>query len=362
MKRASIFAILFLMFYGSFGQCLATFQDISNYVYVFDGGESKYLEAMPLLSYKIGRANIMAYVGQNGRLKVYYRGKVYAVTDNTPNYYMTDNWFLYQNFNVVKVMYDNAFRTLELQFTPGADSLYYSDSVIVWQNDLGELNAFYQGQTQMLERGAEIRRAKIGPNIFAYMDQGNNFKVFYGGQLQVLESYEPSSYAVNQDMLVYFDQYNNLKIFHDGVMDETSTPAPAEYRLGHDFLAYISTLKQLVVYYKGEETVLMEDRPVKWVVRKNMMVWTDKGNNFWAWYNGKKYWLERYAPTSFKVNNDIVVYQDLDGRLKAFYYGEQVDVSDQIVSNYTLFNEAVTYSIMPYETKVWCNKKTYTFK
>src|ERR1700748_3309292 len=129
----------------SFGQCLATYQDISNYVYVFDGGESKYLEAMPLLSYKIGRANILAYVGQNGRLKVYYQGKIYPVTDNTPNYYMTDNWFLYQNFNIIKVMYGKEFKTLESYFVDGQDSVYYSDSLIVWNNGLGELNAFYNG-------------------------------------------------------------------------------------------------------------------------------------------------------------------------------------------------------------------------
>ena len=78
--------------------------------------------------------------------------------------------------------------------------------------------------------------------------------------------------------------------------------------------------------------------------------------------NGKTYWLERYIPLSYKIDNDIVVYQDLDGRLKAFYYGEQVEVSDQIANNYELFNEAVRYSLQPYETKIWCNKKTYTFK
>jgi len=361
MRRLTI-TILFAFFSAVvFSQCIATFRDINNYVYVFDAGESKYLEAMPLLSYKIGRAGIMAYVGQNGRLKVFYKGKTYPVTDNTPNYYMTDNWFLYQNYNIVKVMYKDEFKTLENQFTQGSDSLYYSDSIIVWHNALGELNAFYDGQTQLLER-TDIRRPQIGPNIFAYMDISNNFKVFYGGTVQVLESYEPASYKVNEDMLVYFDQYNNLKIYHDGVLDETNTPAPAEYRLGRDFLAYISNLKQLVVYYKGEETVLMDDRPLRWTVYKNMLVYTDKGNNFWAWYKGKKYWLERFLPLTYKVDNDICVYQDLDGRLKALYYGEQVEVSDQIVPSYTLFNEAVTYSLMPYETKVWCNKKTYTFK
>jgi hypothetical protein len=362
MKRIFFGIFLTLFFSKSFSQCMAIYQDISNYVYVADGGESKYLEALPLLSYKIGRAGILAYVPNNGRLKVYYKGKIYPVTDNTPNYYMTDNWFLYQNYNLIKVMYHDEFKTLETLFTQGTDSLFYSDSLIVWQNDLGELNVFFEGQTQMIERGATIHKGRIGPNIFAYMDQASNFKVFYGGQMQVLESYEPSSYQVNQDMLVYFDQYNNLKIYHDGVLDETSTPAPSEYRLGKDFLAYISSLRQLVVYYKGEETVLMDDHPLKWLVRANLMVYTDKGNNFWAWYKGQKYLLERYIPLSYKVENDIVVYQDLDGRLKAFSYGQQVEVSDQIVPNYALFNETVRYSLMPYETKIWCRGQTYTFK
>ncbi|MDB5281366.1 MAG: hypothetical protein JWO06_441 [Bacteroidota bacterium] len=342
-------------------QCLATFQDIKNFAYVFDAGESKFLEGLPLLSYKIGRNNIMAYIAANGRLKCYYKGTIYPVTDNTANYYMTDNWFLYQNFNIVKVLYGDKFKTLESFFVPDQDSVYYSDSIIVWNNGHGELNAFYDGQTQLLER-QDIRRAKIGPNLFAYMDASNAFKVFYHGQLQTLETYEPSNYIVSQDMLMYIDQYNNLKFFHDGVIDETSTIAPTEYRVGKDFAVYISNLKQLVVYYKGEETVLMEDRPLRYLVRKNMLVYTDKGNNFWAWYKGKKYWLERFLPLSYKVDNDIVVYQDLDGRLKALYYGEQVNVSDQIVTAYNLFNEAVTYSLEPYETKVWCNKNTFTFK
>lgn len=361
MKRLSLFVVLFISAFISKAQCIATFNDINNFPYLFDGGETKYLESLPLISYKIGRDNIMAYVAANGRMKVYYKGKVYPVTDNTPNYYTTDYLFAYQNYNLVKVLYKNEFKTLESNFFPGQDSLYVSDSMVIWSNALGEWNVFENGETTIIER-TEIHRAKLGPNIFAYLDISNNFKVFYNGQIQTLETYEPANYLVGQDMLLYIDQYNNLKFFHDGVLDETNIPAPTEYRVGKDFASYMSVLKQLMVYYKGEETVLMEDRPLRWVVRKNIIAYTDKGNNFWCWYKGKKYWLERYIPQSFKVDNDIIVYQDLDGRLKAFYYGEQVNVSDQIVTSYNLFNEAVTYSIQPYETTIWCNKKTYVFK
>lgn len=354
--------LLILLASHSAAQCVAPYQDFNNFVYVFDGGETHYIENLPVRSYKVSRSGIFAYIVQNNRLRVYYKGKVYPVSDVTPNYYMTDNWFLYQNLNLIRVLDDNEFKSIETFFRPDIDSLFYSDSLIVWTNAYGELNVYYDGKTQTIER-TEIRRAKIGPNIFAYMDRNNNFKVFYHGEIHTIETYEPANFIVHQDMVMYIDQYGNFKFFHDGELSETSTPnITQEYTVGRDFAVYISALRQLVVYYKGEETILMEDRPLKYSVVENLLVYTDKGKNFWCWYKGKKYWLERYLPLSWKMDNDIVVYQDLDGKLKGFYYGEQVQVSDQIVPDYKLFNEAVTYSLQPFETKIWCDKKTYTYR
>jgi hypothetical protein len=381
MRGIFLFITLGLFTLKSTAQCLATFQDINNFVYIFDSGESKYIENLPLRSFKIGRNNTMAYVGQNGRLKVYYKGKVYPVNDNTPAYYMTDNWMLYQNFNLIKVLYGNEFKAIENFFRQDQDSLYYSDSIIAWTNVMNELNVFYDGQTQLLER-TEIHDAKISDNIFAYMDRNNAFKVFYHGQLQTLETYEPRSFAVDRDMLAYVDWYGNMKFFYDGILTETTLPAPtmsitvtpanlfpgadvtlySNYATGEGFAVYLTQLKELTVFYKGEETILMSDRPAFITIKENLIVYADHGNNFWAWYKGKKYWLERYIPAECKVDNDIAVYKDINGRLKAFYYGEQVEVSDQIVDKYNLYNEAVTYSIQPYQTKIWCNKKTFTFE
>ena len=183
-------ALILLLQFRCSSQCYVTYTDMNNQVYLFDGSESHYIEPLPLLSQKIGRAGIIAYIAPNGRLKVYTQGKSFTITDNTPNYYMTDNWFLYQNFNIIKVDYKNEMKTLEMQFDPGADSLYYSDSLIVWQNALGELNAFHDGQIDLLDR-SNFGQGKIGPNIFAYTDISGNFKVFYHGQTQVLESFVP---------------------------------------------------------------------------------------------------------------------------------------------------------------------------
>lgn len=361
IKNIVPFVCFFSIVHFCSSQCLTTFQDINNFVYVCDGGESKYIENLPLRSFQIGRNNIMAYLAANNRLKVYYKGKTFPINDNAPNYYMTDNWFLYQNYNVIKVLYGNEFKTLELFYRQDQDSLYYSDSLIGWTNTLGELNIFYDGETQLLER-TEIHRGKIGDNIFAYVDRNNNFKVFYRGRVQTLETYEPSNFLVDRDMVIYIDQFGNFKYFRDGVIEESNTLSAFEYWIGENFAVYMTQLKQLAVYYKGEETILIQDRPAQLTIKENLVVYVDNGKNFWCWYLGKKYWLERYVPLSFVVDNDIVVYQDLDGRLKAFYYGEQVKVSDQMVDKYKLYNETVTYSIQPYQTKVWCNKKTFTFE
>ncbi len=358
-----VIVVIFFVFLSRLcvSQCLATFQDINNFVYVFDGVESKYIENLPLRSFQIGRNNIMAYIGANNRLKVYSKGKIFPINDNSPNYYMTDNWFLYQNYNVVKVLDGNEFKSLELFYRQDEDSLYFSDSLIVWTNTLGELNVFYDGETQILER-TEIKRAKIGDNTFAYIDRNNNFKIFYRGKIQTIETYEPSNFLVDRDIVLYIDQYSNLKYYRFGTLEESNTLSTFDYWIGEGFAAYLTQLKQLAVYYKGEEAILMQDKPAQLTIKENMIVYVDNGKNFWCWYKGKKYWLERYVPLSYRVDNDIIVYQDLDGRLKAFYYGEQVKVSDQIVQKYSLYNEAVTYSLQPYQTKVWCNKKTYTFE
>ena len=187
-------------------------------------------------------------------------------------------------------------------------------------------------------------------------------KVFYQGQIQTLETFTPELVGFNRDLVVYKDQYDNMKFFQDGVVHETNLPVTSYFFTGEGFAVYLTPQNEFVVYYKGEQTVLIQDKPVKLLVKENLIAYTDKGNNFWCWYKGQKYWLERYVPLSYKADNDMLVYQDLDGRLKAFYYGEQVQVSNQIVKSYDLYNEAVTYSLEPFQTKVWCNKQTFTFE
>lgn len=342
-------------------QCIAPFSKINNSTYLFDDGQTHFIEALPVKSMQVGRNNIAGYIAQSGSLKAYYNGEVHTLDANSPDWHVTDNWMVYQNFNEVKVLSDTGFITLETQFRPGIDTFFYSDSVIVWTNTQSELKVYYNGQTQIIDR-LKARMGKAADNLFAFVDYLGLFKVFYHGELHTLETYQPVLAGINRDMVVYIDQYDNIKFFQEGELHETNSPMYSLFVTGEGFAAYLTNLNKLAVYYKGEETILLEDKPDTLMIKENLLAYTDKGNNFWCWYKGQKYWLERYKPLSFKIDNDILVYQDLNGRLKAFYYGEEVQVSDQIVKDYSLYNETVTYSLQPYQTKVWCNKKTYSFE
>jgi hypothetical protein len=358
MKAWFLFLCLVLLRIPMKAQCMAPVWDIQNFVYVFNGQGFDYIENLPMKEFKVGRDKLV-YVNQNSRLRMYYAGKTYPVTDAVPEYYVTDHFFVYRNLNQVRMLYNNEFITLENQF---ADSLWVSDSLVVWNNRLGQTLAFYGGKTYQIESW-NVRRAKIGDNVFAFIDQLGQFKVFYRGKLTTLEIYEPVNFIVNRDLVVYIDQFSNYKFYHEGIQEESSINNLQEYYIGERFFAYINVLDQFFAIHEGEETLLLQNHPKMIDLRENVLIYADNNNNFYAYYKGKIYWLERYLPLSYKIDNDIVVYQDINGRLKAFYFGKtDVEVSDQIVNQYNLYNYTVTYSLQPGETKVWCDKKTYTYR
>jgi len=81
----------------------------------------------------------------------------------------------------------------------------------------------------------EIHRAKISEQLVCLLDRNNAFKVFYHGQVQTLETYEPTNFLVDRDMVLYSDQFGNIKFFQNGQTYETNTTMPNEYWTGEGF-------------------------------------------------------------------------------------------------------------------------------
>lgn len=358
------YIFLFILLHGYsvtlIGQCYSVYRDFNNFVHVFDGDQTRFLESQPVTQYQVGK-NLVAYIGPNYRTKIFYGGKSYTLADQQAPYYVTDYHFVFRNFNQIKVLRRNDFYLLEGFFRPDEDSLWVSDSLVVWTNFRNEVQVYYNDSTFMLDQFGS-NRLKISDNILAYIDRNGNFNAFYHGQFVNLENFEPANFWVDRDLIVYVDQIGNYKFYCEGKWIESNYMLMTRNYIGEQFFCWINNLNELVVFYKGDFVTLLRDLPKKLWVKENIIAFVDKGGNFRSFYKGKEYWLERYQPETVSMDNDIIVYTDLYSRLQGFYYGEQLEISDQIVKKFTLQNEAVSYSLQPYQTKIWCRKKTYTFE
>lgn len=349
-------------------QYLAPYTDIMDQVYIFDDGNTRLLEPLPLKEYKVGK-HAMLYSSPQTRLKAYYQGEKYNLMDITPVYFTTDNWVGYYNYGNLAVLYDKKFISLDRL---AKSDFWVSDSLIVWVSNLGDTRAFYKGETYTLEQWAvrmegnednATNIGKISDNMFAYIDQSGNTKVFYQGVQKIIEGYAAERFFVDRDMLVYKDVVGNFKFFSDGQIYETNIPYTQRYDQGEGFVVYFDQQNRLNVWYKGDTYMLSQSAPKELLVKENIIAFTDPGNNFYAWYKGKLQIMERSVqPLSMQADNDLLVYQDQYGRLKGLYYGNSINISTNIVKDYKLYNEVVTYSLVRGQTTIWCKGKTYTYQ
>jgi len=361
MKKSLFLFVLVFSCIAVHAQFIAPYSDYNGQVYMFDENETKFLETLPLTSYKVGK-NAMLYSTAVGRLKAYYQGTIYNLLDNTPDYFVTDNWIGYYNFGNLSVLYNSKFKVLDRL---AQSEYWYSDSLVVWKSTLGQTQVFYAGQTIPIEQWELMNSdygPRIGDNTFAYVDRSSNFKIFYHGELKIQESYIPTYYYADRDIVAYIDVIGNLKIFSSGQTYETNIPAPSNFWTGEGFVAYYDQQGRLNIWYNGEITELSQNRPKDLLVQDNLLAFTDQGNNFYVWYNGKLQMLERTQPLAMKAYRHILVYKDQYSRLQGFYYGQPVQVSKDIVSgDFFLFNETVRYSLLQGQTWMWCKGKTFNY-
>ncbi|MCW3125772.1 MAG: hypothetical protein JWO03_1430 [Bacteroidetes bacterium] len=371
MKHSKILITALLLYSGMAGaQCVAPYFDLTNQFYAFDNGQGHFLEPVMPTSYKAGK-NYLAFInGNNSRLRLYYADKVYTVCENAADYWATDNWFVWKNYGLLGVLYNNELKPLDKMVL---GEYWVGDSIIAWMTTFNELKVFYNGEMRSIEAfpiqqkptpdgASNFSNARIGPNIFAYVDASGQFKAFYNGNIVNIEGYEPVMFKVDRDFIVYIDNSNNFKFFYKGQSYETNLNNIRQYWTGEGFFAYYSLQRELMVWYNGEEHVVAQDRAKEIAVDKNVIAYTDKSSNFFVWYKGKTELLERFQPLSVKTYRNLVVYQDLDGRLKGYYYGKQIQISDQIVTTYNVYNETVVYSLQRGETNFWCDGKTTTLQ
>ncbi|MDX2002752.1 MAG: hypothetical protein SFW35_09990 [Chitinophagales bacterium] len=334
---------------------MAAYQDFRQFFFIYDNGKVFQQEFQIIQNFQVG-ARYIAYVDYNSDFKVYFSGgTVTQIQRFAPaSYTVTDEMVVYLNAgNFLFAIYNNQ------QYELGQVKAYsFGDSVIVFKDIFDTDWVFFDGKTTQLENRNIIDIA-ASDNLVAYFDFSDQFKVWYHGQVLVLEQgVAPSSFIVNRNIVAYVDYLGGFKVFSKGHTYKLDSFAPKEYKTGEDFVAYIDQNNTFKVFTEGKEVELSTIPPRYWEIKEDVLVFVDNNNFFYAYYKGKVQRLENYVPASYQIDDGIVVYPDLDRRLHGYVNGQFQQVSGGEVTNlFKLTNQAVFFNRVQSQNKLFCNGK-----
>lgn len=353
-----LFFVLICFSDTAHAQNLSAYTDYRNYFYVFDNGEYRQLEYLPVKSFKTGGAGI-AYVDNTNEFRIYADEQKFDQTYAGNLTYFTSDYLIAYRVGKVLSVFDNQ-HTKNLSYYCSLYSL--NDSLLgFFDESKYTFSVYYQGNIMELESSLiePPKSIKTGSNTMAYIDQSNFFKIFYRGKTVVMDNVKPVAYEAGRDVVAYIDDYNHqFHLFYKGDTATVEIFSPDSFKVGFGILAYIDNLGNFRVFYEGATRRLLSFRPDFFKIKGNMVVY-GFNNNFNVFYKGEVYTIENYIPSNMQIGNDGVAYIDESGRLKLFMEGIGYNVSYEIINTYELYGYILTYHVGVNTTRFFWNGRNY---
>ena len=348
MIARKFFAALVVFIIGftfhSSAQNIAAYTDYRGYLNVFDNGQYRQLEYLPVSSYKYGGSGV-AYVDNKNDFRVYANGQTISMLNAADfSYYVTDNLIAFK-VGAVLYAFDRGEKKTLCYYTT---IMTVNDSVLAYFDDSrSSLFIYYNGKEAELEESLldKPKSIKTGSNTVAWVSQSNYFNVFYHGQVKMLDNLAPKTYEAGRDLVAYVDDYEGrFHLFYKGDTAMVEPFAPDSFKVGFGIMAYVDQLGNFRSFYNGATQRLLSNRPDFFQVKGNTIVYA-YNNNFNVFYNGKVTTLQTSYPRSFEVGNDGVAWIDDSGRLNLFQNGQTYVVSYEIINKYHLNGNVLKYEV-----------------
>ncbi len=361
MKKFSCLVFLLFICIHEFqlsAQDVTAYTDYKGNLQVFDKGLLREIEYLPVSSYKVG-GNAIAYIDHKNDFNIYYDGQKFPLLNAAQfSYFVTDNLVA---FKVGSVLY--AFDKGEKKTLCYYTSIFaVNDSILVFFDDSqSSLNFYYNGsivtaEDQFLDKPKSI---KTGANLVAWVNQSNQFNVFYQGRTFELDNIKPISYEAGRDIVAYVDDYERrFKIFYKGDTAQAEEFIPDSFKVGFGMVAYVDNLGTFRVFSDGATRKILSDRPDFFQVKGNIVVYS-YNNSFNVFYNNEIYELQNHAPADFQLGNMGLSWIDDSGRLMLFHKGKISTVSYEIIKKYFLNGNVLKYEVGNNTVYVFYNGKNY---
>lgn len=345
---------------GTKAQNMSLYSDYLDKIFVFNNGNSRQIEHLPLKSYQIGN-HAIAYQDNAGNFKVFQNNYLHSVSSFVSEYKVTDNLVIYRMNSQLKV-FDNG-QNKNLCTTVNAFT--GNDDVVIYFDDLQyKLMAYYN--SEFFELDDALSRDSLedflcGENTIVYRDSKDYYHIFYKGEIFDLPYYERiKSYKAGRDIVAFVEEpMNNFQVFYDNEIFELESFEPVSYECGDGLLAYTNSDNYLRVFSNGKVATLSFDKPGFFEVVDEMVIFSVQ-NDFKVFVNGQTYTLENYIPEKYLANNQVVVYTDDRGYLKFFENGVSKIISYEKITGFELHGNSVRYSFGVHSENIYSKGKTTT--
>jgi len=349
MLRNCLFAFIFIiLFQSGYSQNISAYSDYRDYFYAFDNGIKKELDYRPIKSYKIGW-NCVVFENYSGTLKIYYKGEIYKIFESAFGGmfdYSVSKYLMIAKLNNQIKIFDNG-KTITLSGNAG--SYMMSDSLVAFQdNNKNTFNAYYKGEIIQLEDllvSDGISHFKVGSNIIAYINDQNEFKLFYHGKISKLFIVENElQYDVGQDIVAY-NNYDDLSfnVFYKNKNYKIEENIPLSFIAGNDCVAYIDNTGKFKLFKDGNVSTISEIQPDFYKVKDDIIVYSEQ-NYLKVYYKDNDYLLEHYIPDSYQYDQSSVAYVDHMGNLKLFKDGKIETITNETIKSFDLNGSVLKYT------------------
>ena len=211
-----------------------------------------------------------------------------------------------------------------------------------------------------------VKSYKVGGNAVAYVDNADNFKVFYNGKAYPLADIAPSQYSATDELVVYyrdrilsvFENGNSqrlpgwasvytvgdsivgfydensgyFKIYYNGALTNLPDGIDAtnlnSFKAGDNIIAYFGIGGQFKAYYKNKVFDLGTTHVSSYDAGASTIGYVDEySQSFKVFYDGDVAQMENIAPKSMQVGDNQIAYVDAGGSFKIFYKGSIFTIS-----------------------------------
>ena len=174
-----------------------------------------------------------------------------------------------------------------------------------------------------------VKSFEVGGDCVLYIDDRNRLKMYYKGEISILEVNGADQYSA-MDYLSTYSFSGVVKVIENGMVT-TITTYSAQYTPQDSLVVFYDLNSQILAVYYNDSVVKLEDGLAGTsysglVSNDNIIAYISKSsNNLKAFYHGKGSIVEPYFDgTRYKAGRDIIAYvSGSDLSFNVFYKGEK---------------------------------------